>query len=106
MAAEQVNMGWLKDYDGVRFLPKTLTIQILNVEGELAFPNTAIGADNNPIYWDGKNLIAVDGLGNGSFKLGVDGTITGGFILQSGVTNSYGSTLPSSGTLGQLFFKI
>lgn len=106
MAAEQVNMGWLKDYDGIRFLPKTLTTQILNTAGELAFPNTAIGADNNPIYWDGKNLIAVSGLGNGTFELGVDGTITGGFILQSGTTNSYGTTLPSSGVLGQLFFKI
>lgn len=43
--AEKIDCGWLVGYDDKKFLPKTITSQILNSQGTYLFPNN--GKDDN-----------------------------------------------------------
>lgn len=58
--SETINLGWLKDYTGTKFLPKTITTQLLNTKGTNVFISENIGSKTKPIYLNNGVFSACD----------------------------------------------
>lgn len=101
----EIKAGWLNDYDGNRFVPKTVIDEVLNANGTqilstgtlgsnnrfiyfnngvFAVANTTIGSSSQPVYYNGTlgfTAIAAAGGANNPVYIGTNGFIEGNSTL-------------------------
>lgn len=101
----EIKAGWLNDYDGNRFVPKTVIDEVLNANGTpilstgtlgsnnrfiyfnngvFAVANTTIGSSSQPVYYNGTSgftAISSTGSANNPVYIGTNGFIEGNSTL-------------------------